>query len=59
MHVRQTSARVTRRKGTTVLAHSMKAYGVDVRYHSFLTSSLDVGEWSASRHGRLLPATYR
>jgi len=55
MHVRQTPARVTKRKGTAVLAHSMKAFGVDVRYHSFLTSSLDAGEWSASNYGRCTP----
>ena len=33
----------------------MKAYGVEVWSHSFLTSSLDAGEWSASRHGRCTP----
>jgi hypothetical protein len=30
----------------------MKAYGVDVQTHVFLTWVLDVGEWSASRPGR-------
>jgi hypothetical protein len=34
----------------------MKAYrGVDVYIHTFLTSVLDGGEWSASRPGRYTP----
>jgi hypothetical protein len=32
---------------------SMKAYwGVDIQLHVFLTSALDGGQWSASRHCR-------
>jgi len=31
----------------------MKTYGgVEVQLHTFLTSELDVGEWSGSRPGR-------
>jgi hypothetical protein len=34
----------------------MKTYwGVEVQLHSFLTSALDGGEWSASRPGRFKP----
>jgi len=34
----------------------MKAYwGVEVYLHAFLTSALDLGEWSASRPGRFTP----
>jgi hypothetical protein len=34
----------------------VKAYwGVDVYLHEFLTSTLDEGEWSASRPGRFIP----
>jgi hypothetical protein len=34
----------------------MKTYeGVDVYLHSFLTSALGGGEWSASRPGRFTP----
>jgi len=34
----------------------MKAYwGVEVYLHAFVTSTLDGGEWSASRAGRLTP----
>jgi hypothetical protein len=29
--------------------------GVDVESHTFLTSALDGGEWSASRSGRFIP----
>jgi hypothetical protein len=34
----------------------MKTYeGVDTIVHTFLTSELDTGEWSAARHGRFDP----
>jgi hypothetical protein len=34
----------------------MKAYGgVDVQIHTFLTSALVGGEWSATRPGRFTP----
>jgi hypothetical protein len=33
----------------------MKAYGVDVYIHIFLTSALAGGEWSASRPGLFTP----
>jgi hypothetical protein len=34
----------------------MKTYWVvEVERHAFLTSALEVGEWSASRSGRLTP----
>jgi hypothetical protein len=29
--------------------------GVEVQFHTILTSALDGGEWSASRPGRLTP----
>jgi hypothetical protein len=33
--------------------HVMETYvGVEVQFHTFLTSALDGGEWSASRTGR-------
>jgi hypothetical protein len=36
--------------------HAMKTYwGVEVWHHTFLTSKLDGGEWSASRPGRFSP----
>jgi len=36
--------------------HAIKAYwGVEVEIHAFLTSTLDGGEWSASRPGRFTP----
>jgi hypothetical protein len=35
----------------------MKTYwGVEVSLHAFLTSTLDGGEWSASRPGRCTPS---
>jgi hypothetical protein len=38
------------KKGKVVLEHAMKAYmEMEVKSCSFLTLSLDVGEWSASR----------
>jgi hypothetical protein len=34
----------------------MKAYwGVEEKHHTFLTSALDGGEWSATRHSRFTP----
>jgi hypothetical protein len=34
----------------------MKAYGgMDVKMHTFLTSTLAGGEWTASRPGRFIP----
>jgi hypothetical protein len=40
----------------TVHLHAMKLYeGVEVQLHSFLTSTIDGGEWSASRLGRFAP----
>jgi hypothetical protein len=34
----------------------MKAYwGMEVLLHAFLTSAVDVGEWSTSRPGRFTP----
>jgi hypothetical protein len=34
----------------------MKVYrGVELKLHTFLTSALDVGDWSASRPGRFIP----
>jgi len=42
--------------GETVHLHIMKLYvGVEVQLHSFLTSAIDGGEWSASRSGRFAP----
>jgi hypothetical protein len=36
--------------------HDMKMYwGVEVKLHVFLTSTLDGGEWSASNSGRFIP----
>jgi hypothetical protein len=36
--------------------HAMKGYwGVEVPLHTFLTSALDGGEWSASHPGRFAP----
>jgi len=36
--------------------HVMKSYWkVEVQLHAFLTSVLDVGEWSGSRSGRFIP----
>jgi hypothetical protein len=36
--------------------HAMKTFwGVEVWLHSFLTSAVDRGEWSASRLGRFTP----
>jgi hypothetical protein len=36
----------------------MKAYrGVDIQIHVFLTSTLDGGEWSASRLSRFTPGS--
>jgi len=36
--------------------HAMKTYeGVEVQLHAILTSSLDKGEWSASRPSRFIP----
>jgi hypothetical protein len=32
--------------------------GVGVYFHAFLTSALDGGEWSASRHGRFNSGSY-
>jgi hypothetical protein len=45
--------------GTVVPTHVMKAYaGVQVQLHSFLTSTLDVDEWSASCAGRFTPGAH-
>jgi len=41
-----------RRKGKAVAVHIMKA--AEVQLHSFYTSALAGGKWSASSHGRLL-----
>jgi hypothetical protein len=43
--------------GLTVTEHhAMKTYwGVEVWFHTSLTSALDGGEWSASRYGRFTP----
>jgi hypothetical protein len=39
-------------EGKFVPVYDIKAYGeVEVQLHSFLTSALDVGEWSATRPG--------
>jgi hypothetical protein len=36
--------------------YAMKGYGrVEVQVHAFLTSTLDGGEWSASRPGDFTP----
>jgi hypothetical protein len=41
-------------------AHAMKAHGgVDVHLHTFLTSTLDGFEWSASRPGHCTPGILR
>jgi hypothetical protein len=43
-------------KGTVVPVHAMKAHRANgVRLHSFLTTALVRGEWSATRHGRFTP----
>jgi hypothetical protein len=44
-------------KSKAVPIHAEVAFGGDRRYssYSFLTSALEVGEWSASRSGRALP----
>jgi hypothetical protein len=42
-----------RTKGKVVAVHVMKVYGaVEVLLHSFYTSALAGGKWSASSHGR-------
>ena len=43
--------------GTVAPIHTMNAYifVVEVCHHSFLTSALDAGEWSASRPGLFTP----
>jgi len=33
-------------------------WGLEVYPHAFLTSALDVGEWSASRPGHFTPGTH-
>ena len=39
-------------EGKFVPVYHIKAYGeVEVQLHSFLTSALDVGEWSATHPG--------
>jgi len=44
-----------KRTGKFATVHVMKVYvGVQVRLHSFLTSALDIGEWSLS-HPIILP----
>jgi len=43
--------------GETVHLHAMKLYvGVEAQLHSFLTSAVDGGEWSAWRSGRFAAA---
>jgi hypothetical protein len=48
---------VTGKKGKVVPLRSIEALLGERRYssYSFLTSALEGGEWSASRHGRALP----
>lgn len=44
-----------KRKGKFGLAHTMKAYGGEEQFHTFLASAVAGAEWSASRPGRCLP----
>ena len=44
-------------QGNVATVHAMKAYrGKKLQLHSFLTSTLDAGEWSTSRPGHITPA---
>jgi hypothetical protein len=43
------------KKGKAVSVHAMKIGGVELELHSFLTSQLDGGEWSASHPGLHTP----
>lgn len=44
-----------KRKGKIGHAHTIKAYGGEKQYQTFLTSTVAGGKWSASRPGRCLP----
>jgi len=35
--------------------HTMKTYGVKVQLHTFLSPTLDTGEWSTSHHCHFTP----
>jgi hypothetical protein len=46
----------SKKKSKAVPLHALEAHGGERKYsYSYLTSTLDGGEWSASRPGRALP----
>jgi hypothetical protein len=49
---------ISESEGKVVHMHSIKAYwGIMIQLHSFLTSTLDAGEWSNLRPDRLKPGS--